>query len=77
MSEAEIATVIQAYADAAANAQSIGFDGIELHGAHGFLIDQFFWKTTNRRTDRYGGNLYRNELNSRLNCNGSLCCGRS
>lgn len=57
MTEAEIATVIQAYADAAANAQSIGFDGIELHGAHGFLIDQFFWKTTNRRTDRYGGDL--------------------
>ncbi|XOJ01255.1 NADH:flavin oxidoreductase [Paenibacillus polymyxa] len=59
MTEAEIATVIQAYADAAANAQSIGFDGIELHGAHGFLIDQFFWKTTNRRTDRYGGDLHK------------------
>ncbi|MEK4660366.1 NADH:flavin oxidoreductase [Priestia sp. FSL H7-0729] len=57
MTEAEIATVIQAYADAAVNAQRIGFDGIELHGAHGFLIDQFFWKTTNRRTDRYGGDL--------------------
>ncbi|PQP82272.1 12-oxophytodienoate reductase [Paenibacillus sp. PCH8] len=57
MTEAEITTVIQAYADAAANAQRIGFDGIELHGAHGFLIDQFFWKTTNMRTDRYGGDL--------------------
>ena len=57
MTEAEIAMVIQAYADAAVNAQRIGFDGIELHGAHGFLIDQFFWKTTNRRTDRYGGDL--------------------
>lgn len=55
MTELEIAEVIQAFADAAANAQQIGFDGIELHGAHGFLIDQFFWSKTNRRTDRYGG----------------------
>jgi 2,4-dienoyl-CoA reductase-like NADH-dependent reductase (Old Yellow Enzyme family) len=35
----------------------VGFDGIELHGAHGYLIDQFFWEGTNRRTDKYGGDL--------------------
>lgn len=57
MTEQEIAEVIQAFADAAVNAQRVGFDGIELHGAHGFLIDQFFWEKTNRRTDRYGGDL--------------------
>lgn len=55
MTETEIAVVIQAYADAAVNAQRAGFDGVELHGAHGFLIDQFFWEKTNRRSDRYGG----------------------
>ena len=38
-------------------AQRLGFDGIEVHAAHGFLIDQFFWEKTNLRTDRYGGSL--------------------
>lgn len=57
MTEKEINTVIKAYAQAAADAIRIGFDGIELHGAHGYLIDQFFWEKTNRRTDPYGGNL--------------------
>ncbi|WP_039790080.1 NADH:flavin oxidoreductase [Paenibacillus riograndensis] len=57
MTEEEIAGVIQAFANAAANAKQIGFDGVELHGAHGFLIDQFFWEKTNQRTDRYGGDF--------------------
>ena len=56
-SEAEIADVVEAYASAAASARRLGFDGIELHGAHGYLIDQFFWEGTNQRTDRYGGSL--------------------
>ncbi|WP_198957550.1 NADH:flavin oxidoreductase [Paenibacillus selenitireducens] len=56
-SEAEIAEIVQAFAQAAAEAKRIGFDGIELHGAHGYLIDQFFWEKTNQRTDRYGGNM--------------------
>jgi 2,4-dienoyl-CoA reductase-like NADH-dependent reductase (Old Yellow Enzyme family) len=55
LSEAEIGRLIAAYASAAADAQRLGFDGIELHGAHGYLIDQFFWEGTNQRTDRYGG----------------------
>jgi 2,4-dienoyl-CoA reductase-like NADH-dependent reductase (Old Yellow Enzyme family) len=55
MTEADIAEVIEDYAQAAADAQRLGFDGIELHGAHGYLIDEFFWGRTNRRTDRYGG----------------------
>ncbi|MFF2481645.1 NADH:flavin oxidoreductase [Paenibacillus sp. NPDC058071] len=57
MTNEEIALVIQAYADAAANAKRIGFDGIEIQGAHGYLVDQFFWEKTNKRTDRYGGDV--------------------
>ena len=57
MTEAEIAAVIAAYAQAAADAKRLGFDGVELHGAHGYLIDQFFWEGTNQRADRYGGDM--------------------
>ncbi len=57
LSETEIASIVQAFAQAAADAQSIGFDGIEIHGAHGYLIDEFFWDKTNLRTDKYGGDL--------------------
>jgi 2,4-dienoyl-CoA reductase-like NADH-dependent reductase (Old Yellow Enzyme family) len=53
----EVAEMIDTYAEAAANAKCIGFDGIELHGAHGYLIDQFFWEVTNKRDDEYGGDL--------------------
>jgi 2,4-dienoyl-CoA reductase-like NADH-dependent reductase (Old Yellow Enzyme family) len=55
MTSAQIAVAIDAYARAAAQAQRLGFDGVELHAAHGFLIDQFLWPATNRRTDGYGG----------------------
>ena len=55
MAEAEIEAVAAAYAQAAADAERLGFDGVELHGAHGYLIDQFFWAETNWRADRYGG----------------------
>jgi 2,4-dienoyl-CoA reductase-like NADH-dependent reductase (Old Yellow Enzyme family) len=48
---------VDAYAQAARSAQEAGFDGVELHGAHGYLIDQFFWERTNQRTDAYGGDL--------------------
>ena len=55
MSEAAIADTIAAFGRAAASARQLGFDTVEIHGAHGYLIDQFFWSGTNRRTDRYGG----------------------
>ncbi len=55
MSQRDIENTIAAYADAAAAAQAIGFDGIEIHGAHGYLPDQFLWAGTNLRTDKYGG----------------------
>jgi 2,4-dienoyl-CoA reductase-like NADH-dependent reductase (Old Yellow Enzyme family) len=57
MTQGRIDAAVEAYAQAAQSAQEIGFDGVELHGAHGYLIDQFFWEKTNRRTDRYGGDL--------------------
>lgn len=55
MSDAAIADTIAAFARAAGNAKSLGFDAIELHGAHGYLIDHFFWEGTNQRTDSFGG----------------------
>lgn len=56
-SETEIKHIVDAFAKAAAEAKRVGFDGIEIHGAHGYLIDQFFWEKTNERTDRYGGSM--------------------
>jgi len=55
MTDAEVADTIQAFATAAADAKRLGFDAIELHGAHGYLIDQFFWNGTNVRDDLFGG----------------------
>lgn len=57
MSDADIADTIAAFARAAGAAKRLGFEAVELHGAHGYLIDQFFWEGTNQRTDQYGGNL--------------------
>jgi 2,4-dienoyl-CoA reductase-like NADH-dependent reductase (Old Yellow Enzyme family) len=57
LTETEIANIVHAFAQAAADAKRIGFDGIEIHGAHGYLIDEFFWDKTNHRTDRYGGDI--------------------
>jgi 2,4-dienoyl-CoA reductase-like NADH-dependent reductase (Old Yellow Enzyme family) len=55
MRESDIADVIAGFGRSAANARAAGFDGIAIHGAHGYLIDSFFWHETNRRTDSYGG----------------------
>jgi 2,4-dienoyl-CoA reductase-like NADH-dependent reductase (Old Yellow Enzyme family) len=55
MDDTAVADAIAAYAAAAADAQRLGFDVVEVHGAHGYLIDQFFWGGTNLRTDGYGG----------------------
>ena len=55
MSDADVADAISAFASAAAAAKDLGFDAVELHGAHGYLIDQFFWEGTNERGDLFGG----------------------
>lgn len=57
MTDAEIADTIAAYVSAARNTVDAGFDGLEVHGAHGYLIDQFFWAGTNERDDRFGGSM--------------------
>jgi 2,4-dienoyl-CoA reductase-like NADH-dependent reductase (Old Yellow Enzyme family) len=57
MSKQDIDDVIAAFAQAAKDAKEIGMDGVEIHGAHGYIVDQFFWEGTNQRTDEYGGDL--------------------
>ncbi len=54
---AEVDDMVMAYADAAGEARRLGFDTLEIHGAHGYLVDQFFWEVMNRRSDRFGGSL--------------------
>ncbi|KFX68328.1 NADH:flavin oxidoreductase [Pseudomonas taeanensis MS-3] len=53
----EIADIVEAYRIGAENAKAAGFDGVEIHGANGYLLDQFLQDSTNKRTDRYGGSL--------------------
>ena len=55
MTDNDIADTITAYAEASASARELGFDAVEFHAAHGYLIDQFFWGETNLRSDGYGG----------------------
>ncbi len=57
MTEEEIADVVHGFARSARNARDVGFDGIAIHGASGYLIDSFFWPMTNLRTDGYGGDM--------------------
>jgi 2,4-dienoyl-CoA reductase-like NADH-dependent reductase (Old Yellow Enzyme family) len=57
MTTGEIAEVAASYARGARQAQLIGFDGVEIHGAHGYLLDAFLWPQTNTRTDAYGGSI--------------------
>ena len=53
----EIPGVVEEYRHAALLAKEAGFDGVELHGANGYLIDQFLQSASNKRTDRYGGSI--------------------
>lgn len=55
MSADDVQETIEAFVQAAVDSQAIGFDGVEIHGAHGYLVDQFFWEDTNQRDDKYGG----------------------
>jgi 2,4-dienoyl-CoA reductase-like NADH-dependent reductase (Old Yellow Enzyme family) len=55
LAHAEIAGIVEDYRRGAENAQRAGFDGVELHGANGYLLDQFLQDSTNKRTDEYGG----------------------
>ncbi|KAF7591663.1 hypothetical protein BBP40_001239 [Aspergillus hancockii] len=57
LSESEIQQYIAIYANAAKNAVAAGFDGVEIHGANGYLIDQFIQDVSNKRTDAWGGSV--------------------
>ena len=59
MTQPEIDDVVRAFGEAAASAERLGFDGLEIHAAHGYLIDQFFWEGMNQRNDEYGGDIVR------------------
>lgn len=63
--EDEIPTIVEGFRVAALNARDAGFDGVEIHGANGYLLDQFLRDRTNKRTDRYGGS---GENRARLLC---------
>ena len=58
MSNADIENVIAEFVQGAKNAMEAGFDGVEIHGANGYLIDQFLRSNSNKRTDEYGGNQF-------------------
>ncbi|WP_068829437.1 alkene reductase [Pseudomonas sp. BMS12] len=53
----EIADIVEAYRHGAENAKAAGFDGVEIHGANGYLLDQFLQSSTNQRSDQYGGSV--------------------
>ncbi|MBI1210608.1 MAG: 12-oxophytodienoate reductase [Alphaproteobacteria bacterium] len=57
MTAQEIDEVIEGYAISSRHAKELGFDGVEIHGAHGYIVDQFFWDGTNERDDVYGGDM--------------------
>ena len=57
LSSDEIGEIIEAFGDAADRAIEVGFDGVQIHGAHGYLVSQFLSRLANRRADEYGGSL--------------------
>ncbi len=57
MTQGDIATLVQAFGDAAERAQAAGFDGVQMHGAHSYLLSQFLNPYYNRRSDEYGGSI--------------------
>jgi len=68
LTEAEISRIADGFAEGAARAVEAGFDGVEVHGANGYLLYQFIHPETNRRTDRYGGSPENNVRFAKLVC---------
>ncbi len=59
LSTAEIDEIVKAFGEAGRNAKNLGFDALEIHGAHGYMIDDFLWEGLNTRDDKYGGSRAR------------------
>jgi 2,4-dienoyl-CoA reductase-like NADH-dependent reductase (Old Yellow Enzyme family) len=57
LESSEISGIVSAFREGAENAQAAGFDGVEIHGANGYLLDQFLQDSSNHRTDEYGGSV--------------------
>lgn len=57
MTKEDIKKVVEEFRQGAINAKEAGFDGVQLHGANGYLVDQFLRDGTNHRTDEYGGSI--------------------
>jgi N-ethylmaleimide reductase len=74
LSPAEVRQIVDEFGQAAARAREAGFDGVEIHGASGFLIDQFLQSGTNLRTDEYGGSL-ENRVRFALEIVEAVACG--
>lgn len=55
LTKQEIKNIVDSFARSAASARELGFDGVEVHGAHGYIVDQFLWDALNKRDDEYGG----------------------
>ena len=62
LTKGEVEKIVQKFVEAAMRAKTAGYDGVELHGAHGYLIAQFMSLSSNKRTDKYGGN-FKNRMN--------------
>ncbi|KAI9723827.1 MAG: hypothetical protein M1828_004077 [Chrysothrix sp. TS-e1954] len=74
LAEVEVQEFIAQYAQAARNAREAGFDGVEVHGANGYLVDQFTQDVVNKRTDRWGGSI---ENRSRFGAEVIKACGEA
>ncbi len=59
LTEDEIVDIVKSFKDAARRTKQAGFDGVEIHSAHGYLLNQFFSPLTNKRTDKYGGDIHK------------------
>ena len=72
----EVGQVVEAFRQAADNAKHAGFDGVEIHGANGYLLEQFLQSHTNLRTDKYGGGIENRAAAIGNHAGGDRCVGR-
>lgn len=74
LSKKEIKTIVQQFVDAAVRAKTAGYDGVEIHSAHGYLLNQFYSPLTNKRTDEYGATCIENRVRFHLEVIKAIRC---